>query len=277
MFPQYSCSNVPHSNPQDLNRINSIHNGPAPSIKTNSSSPTPQPDDQLLKKQTINYIHHQKYPSDASSIIGKRGPTPSTTASSSPAPAAMKAMYEQRMQAESGRGSSISSSVAQMDQLCNMPHVQCHDQQQQQGNGGDIVENQQSSQTESENVHMQMQNESCSYQQHHQYNDSHPSLTNSQSGSIPLYRVGTFTSNTSMPTCSSTQGSQPSLVNGSGLFHHYPTPHHHAYQSYGMPGSVTGGRAEVGIICDDQKAIYHLETESDLVTGSQKSPTFIIV
>ena len=247
-----------------------------PSIKTNSSSPTPQPDDSLLKKQTINYIHHQKYPSDASSSI-KRGPTPSTTASSSPAPAIMKAAYEQRLQSESGRGSSISSSVL-MEQY--MP--QC--QQQQQGNGGE-VENQQSSQTESENVHIQMQNETCSYQHqhHHQYSNSHhshQSLNHSQSGSIPLYRVGTSTSNTSMPTGSSTQGSQPSLVNGSGLFHHYPTPHHHhtglPYPSYGMPGPAAGGRAEVGIVCDDQ-ANDHLKSAKLVSGGSQMSPTFIIV
>ena len=185
-----------------------------PSIKTNSSSPTPQPDDPLLKKPM--YIHHQKYPSDASSII-KRGPTPSTTASSSPAPAIMKAAYERQVQSENGRASSISSSVQHMEQY--LP--QCQELVEQE-NGE--IEVQQSSQTESENVHIQMQNETCSCQQHRHRRDSqqfsdrhsHQSISISQSGSIPLYRVGTSTSNTSVPTCSSIQGSHPSLVNIGG-------------------------------------------------------------
>ena len=252
-----------------------------PSIKTNSSSPTPQPDDQLLKRQKLNYIHHQKYPSDASSII-KRGPTPSTTASSSPAPAMIKAVYEQQLQSENVRGS-VNSSVHMEQQY--MPHCQQHVQQ-----GSGEIENQQSSQTESETVQLQMQNESCSYQHPHHRHDSqqfsdrhsHQSLSISQSGSIPMYRVGTSTSNTSVPTCSSMQGSQPSLnVNGSssGLFHHFPTPHHHhptisSYPtSYGLPAGSVTGRAEVGIVCNQPN---HL-VEADLVSGSQKSPAFIIV
>ena len=261
-----------------MNVINTFqHNRSTPSIKTNSSSPTPQPDDQLLKRQKINYIYHQKYPSDASSII-KRGPTPSTTASSSPAPAALKAAYEQQVQSENGRASSISSSVQHMEQY--LPQSQ---QLVEEGSGE--IEIQQSSQTESENVHIQ-QNETCSYQnQHHhhrhdsqQFSDrhSHQSLNISQSGSIPLYRVGTSTSNTSVPTCSSVQGSHPSLVNSSGLFHQFPTPHHHpgiSYPSYGLPAGSVTGRAEVGIVCEQPN---HL-VETDLVSAPQKSPTFIIV
>ena len=228
------------------------------------------------------YISHQKYPSDASSII-KRGPAPSTTASSSPAPAVMKAAYERQMQSENGRASSISSSVQHMEQYLPPQDQQIVEQ------GSCEIEVQQSSQTESENVHMQMQSETCSYQHHQhsrhrhdsqQFSDrhSHQSLNISQSGSIPLYRVGTSTSNTSVPTCSSVQGSQPSLVNGSGLFHQFPTPHHHSgfpyHSSYGLPaaGSVTG-RAEVGIVCEQPN---HL-VETDLISSPQKSPTFIIV
>ena len=162
------------------------------------------------------YIGHQKSPSDASSII-KQGPTPSTTASSSPAPAVMKAAYERQMQSENGRASSISSSVPHMEQYL-LPQGQ---QIVEQGSGE--IEVQQSSQTESENVHMQMQSETCSYQ-HHQHNrhhhdsqqfsdrHSHQSLNISQSGSIPLYRLSTPTSNTSVPTCSSVQGSQPTAA-----------------------------------------------------------------
>ena len=253
-----------------------------PSIKTNSSSPTPQPDDPLLKKPI--YISHQKYPSDASSII-KRGPTPSTTASSSPAPAVMKAAYERQMQSENVRASSISSSVQHMEQYLPPQGQQIVEQ------GSGEIEVQQSSQTESENVHMQMQSETCSYQHHQhsrhhhdsqQFSDrhSHQSLNISQSGSIPPYRLSTPTSNTSVPTCSSVQGSQPSLVNGSGLFHQFPTPHHHSgipyHSSYGhglpAPGSVTG-RAEVGIACEQPN---HL-VKTDLISSPQKSPTFIIV
>ena len=279
----YICSSQSHHNPQPIekNIINSLHhNSSVPSIKTNSSSPTPQPDDPLLKKQI--YISHQKYPSDASSIV-KRGPTPSTTASSSPAPTVMKAAYERQMQSENGRASSISSSVQHMEQ-----YLPPQDQQIVEQGSGEI-EVQQSSQTESENVHMQMQNETCSYQ-HHQHNrhyhdsqqfsdrHSHQSLNISQSGSIPPYRLSTPTSNTSVPTCSSVQGSQPSLVNGSGLFHQFPTPHHHSgipyHSSYGIPapGSVTG-RAEVGIACEQPN---HL-VKTDLISSPQKSPTFIIV
>ena len=248
-----------------------------PSIKTNSSSPTPQPDDLLLKKQM--YISHQKSPSDASSII-KRGPTPSTTASSSPAPAVMKAAYERQMQSENGRASSISSSVQHMEQYLPPQGQQIVEQ------GSGEIEVQQSSQTESENVHMQMQSETCSYQHNRHHHDSqqfsdrhsHQSLNISQSGSIPLYRLGTPTSNMSVPTCSSVQGSQPSLVNGSGLFHQYPTPHRHSgipyHSSYGLPaaGSVAG-QAEVGIVCEQPN---HL-VETDLISSPQKSPTFIIV
>lgn len=276
----YIYSSLPHSTPQpfEQNIINSLHhNGSMPSIKTNSSSPTPQPDDPLLKKPM--YINHQKCPSDASSIT-KRGPTPSTTASSSPAPAAMKAAYERQIQTESGRASSISSSVQHMEQY--LPQLV------EQGSGE--IEAQQSSQTESENVHIQMQNETCSCQYHHQRHNSqqfsdrhsHQSLNISQSGSYPLYRVGTSTSNTSVPTCSSIQGSHPSLVNSSGpLCHQFPTPHHHHHpgipgypsSSYVLPAGSVTGRAEVGIVCEQP----NLLVETELVLGPQKSPTFIIV
>ena len=239
-----------------MNKINSIHhNGSATSIETNS---THQPYDPLLKKQ-INYAHHQKYPSDVSSII-KRGPTPSTTASSSPAPAVMKAAYEQQLQSESGRGSSISSSMHNMEQF-----VQAQHQFQRQQPGDGEVENQQSSQTESDFVQMQ-QNETEPQQQshhnlypplHHQNqfgstcNRLSPNL--SQPDSVLLYRPGLSTSNASMPAFNrSMQGSQQSLINGSShsvLFGQFPTPHHHS--GYGLPlvGSSTamGGKAEVRV------------------------------
>ena len=73
-----------------------------------------------------------------------------------------------------------------------------------------------------------------------------------------------------------------SLVNGSGpLFHQFPTPHHRhhpsipAYPSscYSLPAGSVIGRAEVGIVC---KQPNHL-VETDLISGPQKSPTFIIV
>ena len=235
---------------RERNPINSIQNGSVPSIMTNSSSPTPQPDDQLLKRQTKNMLYHQKSPSEVSSSI-KRGPTPSTTASSSPGPAIIKAVYEQQVQAENrlgeiGRGSFSPGICEGME---NLP---------QQGNE---VEDQ-CSQTESENVHLHTQNESCTYQLHN----------HSQSSGIPLYRVDTSTSINSVP--SSIQSSQPSLVNnGSGIFpypHNYP--HHHypyPYSTHILPGpGARAGRAEVGIIHDQTHV-------SD--SGSQKSPTFIII
>ena len=237
-----------HSEPQPLDRnyLNTLHNGDSmPSIKTSSSSPTPQPDDHLLKK--YNYINHQKYPSDASSAI-KRGHTPSTTASSSPAPAVVKAQFEQRYHAENpmnGR-SSISTSISEGFSTYGP-----------QGNDLEI----QNSQTESENVHTHGMQNGGSYP-HHQSHISHGSQSSS---SVPMYRTGTSTSNISMP--SSIQSSHQSLVHGSGIF---PCPQVNPliYKTHVLPGA--GGRAEVGIV-HERTVVITSDSEP------QKSPTFLII
>ena len=195
------------SNPQafSMSYMNgSIPTGSVPSIKTSSSSPTPQPDDSLLMQKRNNYINHQKTNSDASSTFTKRGNTPSTTASSSPAPAIMKAIYEEQLRAESrmrenGR-SSFSTSIIS-EEIPNFIRQQ----------GG-----QENSQTESENVHTQMQNE-LPYRP-----PSHLSQ-GSQGSNIPsLYRVGKSTSNTSVP--SSIQSSHLSLDNRGPYQFHLTNP-----------------------------------------------------
>ena len=76
--------------------------------------------------------------------------------------------------------------------------------------GGQEIE-MQNSQTESENVHTQMQNE-------HPYRPPSHLSQGSQGSNIPLYRVGKSTSNISVP--SSIQSSHPSLDNrGPYQFH----------------------------------------------------------
>ena len=206
-------------------------------------APPPQPDEHLLKKA---YIHHQKYPSDASSSI-KRGHTPSTTASSSPGPSLIKAQYEQQRLREGSQlgdnGSGMFSPIGSYG-----PHVN------------------ESSQTESENVHMQMQEESGSYHHHHHRTYSH----SSQNSTIPLSRIGTSVSNISVP--SSIRSSQPSLANSSSICM-YQQNGHHPYTNHILPGSggqpaPGSGRAEVGIVTDRSKESY---------LGVQMSPTFVIV
>ena len=207
--------------------ICNIPNGSVPSSKTNSSSPTPQPDDSLLMQKTNNYINHRKMNSDASSIFMKRGNTPSTTASSSPAPAIMKATLEQQLRVESrmreNERSSFSTSIG--EEIPNFIH--------QGGQEMDI----QNSQTESENVHTQMQNELA-------FSYRHPSH-NSQGGNIPLYHVGKSTSNISVP--SSVQSSHPSLDSGGPYQVHLGNPnsfvmYHQGVQRVGAP------RAEVSSV-----------------------------
>lgn len=217
--PNYQTSHALH-----MSYMNgSIPTGSVPSIKTSSSSPTPQPDDSLLmqKRNVNNYINHQKTNSDASSTFTKRGNTPSTTASSSPAPAIMKANYEERLRAESmmrenGR-SSFSMSIS--EKIPNFIHQ-----------GGQEME-MQNSQTESENIHTQMQNE-------HPYRPPSHLSQGSQSSNIPLYRVGKSTSNISVPS------SVQSLDNrGPYQFHH--TNHLSSYHQGVRAGAP---RAEVSII-----------------------------
>ena len=240
-----------------------------PSIKTNSSSPTPQPDEHLLKKH--HYIHHQKYPSDASSAFKQHGQTPTTTASSSPAPSQLKDAYERRVQMENpmmmrenGQRDSFSTSISEgISTYGGQP-------------GSEVNTEIQNSQTESENIHTHNDHQSTtgSYIHHHHH---HPtpmhahqgSFTGSSSGVFPLSRVGTSVSNISVP--SSIQSSHQSLINGSGIF----LPHHGVvnplvYTTQGIPGAT--GRAEVGSSHDRSDVTVTPDT-----AGPQKSPTFLII